>query len=76
MVMVNCFLGWGAIYSAIWLGQAEWVAVSGFTFLSAIVGFYMHIGNKDLTRILMAHDGMETPSYNGPAMPEPPKEES
>lgn len=75
MVMVNCFLGWGAIYSAIWLGQAEWVAVSGFTFLSAIVGFYMHIGNKDLAKILAARGETDTSTYNGPAMPEPPKEE-
>jgi len=52
MVAINCFLGWGAIYTAIWMGQAEWIAVSGFGFLSAIVGFYMHIGNKDLAHIL------------------------
>jgi len=79
MIVVNCFLAWGSIYFAIWQNQSEWIAVTGFGFLTTIISYYMHVGAKDLTTILKSNIESQkiekAPVPDGPAMPPPGENE-
>jgi len=77
MIAANCVAAWCIMFYAINQNQSEWVSVAGFSFLTTIVAYYMHIGNKDLATVLrksVEKSSDQSYSYNPtniePARPE------
>lgn len=79
MVALNSILAWVTMIYSIYQHESAYVAAAGFAFIAGLGGYYMNVGHRDLKETLNAISSSGKPSnepfeYNGPAMPEPPKE--